>query len=1412
LSVAAGAAAEIFAKLDRAESAGANMRIFLSYHSKDRPLAQALRAGLLKLEPSANVFFDQVSLESGFWIPRIFQRIAEADCFLFLIGRNGIGPWQEVEYWTALQRHIEEPGKLPLVPVIAENSEAPGLAGLRGLNWVVAPVVTDDGTLHQILTALKGDAIETTSSPLWKLVNPYRGLEAMTEAHADYFFGRHAETGDVLSCLAQKPGKCPILVGASGVGKSSVASAGVLSALKSMRWPIRGTGGGAESWPLRLQNSRGWAFLSFRPGESPVKSLVGAFTRLWSLDLTDPEQAARPRNWVHRLRDNENNLVDLIDATQAEVKKREGAAPDFIMVYLDQIEELYTYSDKAEARMFSKLLRDGLQDARFRAFASLRIDDFDLLRSDEALFDCSELTAVHPLKRDRLYEVVSTPARILQVDFEDDQLASRLTEAAEKEPGALPLLSYQLNAMWASMVKRGDATLRLPSQAIDVGGVLSSRAEDFLRANPEKEKVLRRLLTLKLATIHADGTAVRRQAMRDECATAEWDVAAKLADGGWRLVVTGVRDADGKIIAEVAHEALLHAWPRLVRWLDDERDFLVFKGDVERKEREWRTMGKSEKGLLTGHDLDRADNWTVSRQDDLSKEVLDFAHASRINEGVKKKQQIGFQRRVIAGATAALALMTVLSVALWKLWGVAEDRKVMADLHLKDAQVAETLRLAGLADQYLSLGDAATALLLALESLPDASAGIDRPALPEAELRLDRSVRSLHEISVLPVTGDIAAAAFDHDGNTIITVTRDLAVRQWDARTGVAKEGPLTAVGGSVFQDTIPAFSPGGRLAALVLDDSTVFIWDVAAHKGRKLSVPFPRHAAFSLDGKRLITASGDGVARIWALDTGNILGDPIQTQTGKGIESAEFSPDQTRIVTASWDGDARIFDVKTGHLVGNPLTGSAPGIASAAFSPDGRRIVTAAFDGTAQIWDADTGTAIGGPLKGDDKKLTGASFGAGGNVVVTASVDGSTRLWEYATGKLLKLFPGHGNPIHTAALSLDGKTIVTASGSIAQVWTIEDTSFEVRTLRHEGVVRSAMFSADGTQVLTASEDGTAVVWNADTGRSRAKHSPHDGPLFDAVFSPDSRIATASANGTAQIWNSDDRTRVLTGHRKAIWALAFSPDGKRLVTASTDKTAIVWDVDSGKPALPPLNGHTDEVRSVTFSPDGKTILTGSRDNTARLWDAGSGQPIVKQAGFGIHGGTVRSVAFSRDGGRILTASADGLVRIWDTGSGRLLTNFPASDDGSVGIHDAVYSPDEKRIVTATEDGSVRVWEVATGKQIGEIVAANSDDMWTAAYNPSGDRIVTASADETARIWQALGPQQLVNHAKAVVPRCLTPAERRTFFLAPQPPRWCIEMAKWPFQTDAWKEWLRNYDAWLQKHPAGQSPPPVPNEP
>ena len=184
--------------------------------------------------------------------PKLAESIRSADAFLLLLGPNGVGPWQEVEYHEAFARRVEDKS-FALVPVIADRSTASGLPFLRRLNWVLAADTADDKTLHRILAALAGED-PALVLPLWKLVHPYRGLEAMTEANADYFFGRVAETEATLRVLSEKPARLPILIGASGVGKSSVAQAGVLSALKAMRWP--GAGGADKEirpWPEAFQ-------------------------------------------------------------------------------------------------------------------------------------------------------------------------------------------------------------------------------------------------------------------------------------------------------------------------------------------------------------------------------------------------------------------------------------------------------------------------------------------------------------------------------------------------------------------------------------------------------------------------------------------------------------------------------------------------------------------------------------------------------------------------------------------------------------------------------------------------------------------------------------------------------------------------------------------------------------------------------------------------------------------------------------------------------------------------------------------------------------------------------------------------------------------------------------------------------
>jgi hypothetical protein len=806
------------------------VRIFLSFNSRDTALAEAVRAGLSQIDPTAKVFFSPVSLGAGFWLPRLAEEIAEAQSFLLLIGPSGKGPWQEVEYFTAFDRHVKD-RSFALVPVVVAGAEALGLPFLRTLNLVEAPVITDDKVLHRLLAALNGETV-ASATPLWKLVNPYRGLEAMNEANADYFYGRDVETAAALNALASKPGRCPVLIGASGVGKSSVAQAGVLSALKSMRWP--GTEGSAASWPKGLQGSRSGVSLTMRPGEAPLEALAAAITRLWQLDAKDPDQAALPRKWAKGLSAGDNKLADLISATQEELKRREGDGPERILLYVDQGEELYTRAAQTDARRFSEVLSEGLGDSRLRAFGSLRADYFDRLQADEPLFKCHEHVNVPPLDRAQLHEVVTAPARALGVHFENDEVPQGITAAATAEPGALPLLSYLLTDMWAGMVRHGDATLRMPAQAIDIGGVLANRAEEFLKANPNEEKALRRLLTLKLAIVPSEGEPVRRQTTQEECTQAEWSLAARLAEHPWRLVVMGEREADKRIIAEVAHEALLRAWPRLAGWLREERDFLVCKGDTERAQRRWRDMGRVEKALLTGLDLARAGELLLTRSDDLAPEVTAFVQSSAAADRAAKEPQLRVQRWMTYGALAAALLMAIIGGFAWFQWDEAERAKLLAqraearaENELKVLQTTQSLLRAGDARQQRTAGDATTAVLVALEALPDGTAGIARPYAPELELQLDGACRDLRERLVLTGhTNVVRSAAFSPDGKRIVTASDDKTARLWDTETGK----PIGELTGHAEAVNSAAFSPDGKRIVTASLDKTARLWEAFAN------------------------------------------------------------------------------------------------------------------------------------------------------------------------------------------------------------------------------------------------------------------------------------------------------------------------------------------------------------------------------------------------------------------------------------------------------------------------------------------------------------------------------------------------------------------------------------------------------
>src|SRR5579871_4566675 len=260
-------------------------RWFLSYNSKDVELVRNVEATLLSKDPDAKFFFAPKNLRAGgYWLPQLAQEIAEATAFILFVGDKGIGPWQVLEYYEALDKRVRAPD-FPIVLLLLDGQPAPGLPFLRQLHWIVTADPTSETTIAQLFDAVAGGGSQP--GELWRYTAPYRGLASMTETDSDFFFGRAQQTVDVLRKLADMPDRLALLLGNSGVGKSSLAQAGVLAALARQAWPERTTALGA--WPAAFNDSRRWCVLKLRPGTDPIKALIEPFLRTWQFDPVDPE-------------------------------------------------------------------------------------------------------------------------------------------------------------------------------------------------------------------------------------------------------------------------------------------------------------------------------------------------------------------------------------------------------------------------------------------------------------------------------------------------------------------------------------------------------------------------------------------------------------------------------------------------------------------------------------------------------------------------------------------------------------------------------------------------------------------------------------------------------------------------------------------------------------------------------------------------------------------------------------------------------------------------------------------------------------------------------------------------------------------------------------------------------------------
>jgi WD40 repeat protein/serine/threonine protein kinase len=501
-------------------------------------------------------------------------------------------------------------------------------------------------------------------------------------------------------------------------------------------------------------------------------------------------------------------------------------------------------------------------------------------------------------------------------------------------------------------------------------------------------------------------------------------------------------------------------------------------------------------------------------------------------------------------------------------------------------------------------------------------------------------------------TGKPVTPPLTHDGHL------------WDAATGKAVPPPFKYNGNRVLH---AVFSPDGRQVLTVGRDGFGRFWD--ADTGTELQ-PLPlvvgvSSAEFSPDGRRVLTIGGENSARVWDVATRKPWSSPLRHN--QDVTCAGFSPDGGMVVTASKDGTARVWAAFGNHS-GTPLPLNLE-VTWAAFSPDGRCVLAAGDDGTARLWEVATSLDVEAvsatPL--DDMNLAQALCSADGRRVVSAGRAGKVVVWDAATGEAItppsSIDHGYDTGMWNGWFSPDGGRLITSGwktrrSGIVRVWDVATGKALTPPLQHKDVVWYAALSPDGRRLITAGREGAARIWDMGLGKELLPPLEHKDAVWWAGFSPDgSQVLTASKDGTACIWDANTHQPLIppVEHKGGVRSAAFSPDGRRAVSAGADQTARVWDASTGQPISPALK-HGAGVVHAAFSPDGSRVVTGSNDRTARVWDANTGEALTPPL---PHGNGVERAVFSPDGSLVLTEAVG--VRVWDAATGEpVLPTLPHS--------------------------------------------------------------------------------------------------------------------------------------------------------
>ncbi|MFI6737749.1 NACHT and WD repeat domain-containing protein [Nonomuraea sp. NPDC050451] len=1167
---------------------------------------------------------------------------------------------------------------------------------------------------------------------------PYPGLAAFAPEQARWFFGRDGLVADLLARLDQRlrgVGRIQMVIAPSGTGKSSLLRAGLLPRL-------------AQS---ALPDSHRWPVLLFTPTTDPVGALAAQICSLTGTDTAETADRLRADPCAGAAM-----LAGHIDDDHAMR----------VVVVVDQFEELFTVcADDRQRRIFIDLLSriaDPYPEAEAPAarpaglvVIGMRADFYAACAGHPGLRTALEDAPllVGAMSRAEVREAIIFPAQDVGLEIEPGLVELLLRdlgatngpgeeETTGYEAGRLPLLAHALRVSWQ---QRNGATLTVEGYQA-TGGIqraLATTADRAFAGLAADERKAARTVFLRLVKIGEGADDSRRRVSWTELVEASGDspTASAVVDVFTEArLLTREQDT-----VEITHEALLHGWPQLRRWIDGDRTGRILHQDLEEETAAWERAGGDPALLYRGSRLEVAQAWAAAAPvGDLSLAARAFLSAS-----ARLHRRTARLRVSVIAALAVLAVVAATTAVI----GVRERGEALRqrDTATYNRILAEADRLA---DTDISLSAQLTLVAHRRNPGDDTYTRILNIQHTPLSIRLAVQADSINSVAFSPSGRILAAAggdglirlwdvadpahpkplarplsghtdgilevAFSPDGQALASLGYDKSVRLWDV-ADPARPKPLGRPL-SLHSDYLStlAFSPDGHI--LVVADSQVHLWSVRDPARPKPLGRLPAHftngvfsLAFSPDGHMLAVGDNDQKVWRWSLDDPahpRPLGRPL-VHDGflTSVNALAFSPGGE---LASASDDVRRWDPYTGNLVSRPLGGSTDVVSDVAFSPD-RFTLASTDDNVIRLWNVSEQSevkAIGRPLTGHTGGVRSLAFSPDGRTLASAAEDGTVRLWNFAVGRITDAT----GSTPSVAFGPDGRTLV-GVGWAARLWRTTDPARPMP--------------------LGEFPSGFAAQF--------------DGVLGPMALSPDWRtLATVGDRNhggrSLRLWNITARDRAvqigpaLTGQSDAFTSVAFSPYGRFLVAIGEDGSVWLWDV--ADPAHPtasaqPLSGPTGDgvpVVSLAFSPDGHTLASAD-GNDVSLWniaDPVRPKPLSRLPSHSAD--SVHSLAFSPDGHTLAVAGTQ--VNLWsvrDLTQPKPLGVLPSQATGTL-----AFSPDGHTLASEGGDGSVWLWHISASGRAeprGQRLTGHNGAVASMAFSPDGHLLASAGGDRSIQLWE-----------------------------------------------------------------------------